>query len=112
MQTVEIPLPAGRDLNALPEAVQRTCAAAGLTLTLNSTLKRYPGSHHWHYQRAGMRGTLELTWWPAQRRLWLKIAAGRASAWITELLPRLQAALAEAGQALPVLVADQPQERY
>ena len=71
----------------------------------------YPGSRHWHYRRGRERGTLEITFWPAQRRLWLKVAAGRTSAWITELLPSLQAALAEAGQALPVLVADQPQER-
>ena len=111
MQSFDIPLPVDRSTNVLPAAVQQACSAAGLTLTLDGTLKSYPGSRHWHYRRGRERGTLEITFWPAQRRLWLKIAAGRTSAWITELLPSLQAALAEAGQALPVLVADQPQER-
>ncbi len=111
MQTIDIPLPLDRNTQFLPAVVQQVCAAAGLTLMLDGTLKSYPGSRHWHYRRGRERGTLEITFWPAQRRLWLKIAAGRTSAWITELLPRLQTALAEAGQALPVLVADQPQER-
>lgn len=111
MQIVDVPLPEGRDLSALPAAVHQVCAAAGLTLTLTGTLKSYPGSYHWHYQRGRERGTLELTFWPAQRRLWLKVAAGRTSAWITALLPDLRAALAEAAVTLPVLVADAPQER-
>lgn len=111
MQTVEVPLPAGRDLAGLPAVVEAVCAAHGLSLTLKGTLVSYPGCYHWHYRRGRARGTLELTYWPACRRLWLKIAAGRSSAEMVELLPRLPAALAEAAQALPVLVAAQPKER-
>jgi hypothetical protein len=111
MRAFDVPLPTGRDEASLPAAVQEVCAAAGLTVTLDGTLKQYPGSRHWHFQRGTEAGTLEITWWPAKRRLWLKIAAGRERAWITEVLPGLQAALAAAGQALPVLVAEQPRER-
>jgi hypothetical protein len=106
MRTLDIPVPPSRDLTSLPAQIMAACAAVGLRATLDGTQKSYPGSRHWHYQRAQQTGTLELTWWPAQRRLWIKVASGRASAWIDELLPGLQAALAEAVQALPVLVAD------
>lgn len=111
MQTFDIPLPADRDLRPVPEMVAAVSAAHGLTLSLQSTLSSYPGSYHWHYRRGRERGTLEITFWPARRRLWLKIAAGRTSAAIAALLPRLHSALVEAGQALPVLVVAPPKER-
>jgi len=111
MLTVDIPVPPARAEASVPPIVAQICANAGLVLTLAGTQKRYPGSRHWHYRTGPQSGTLELTWWPAQRRLWLKVAAGRTSAAIEDLLPRLQAALTDALQALPVLVADQPIER-
>jgi hypothetical protein len=49
-------------------AVESACAAEGLRLTLKGTLKQYPGCTHWHYQRGKDRGTLEITFWPAQNR--------------------------------------------
>ncbi len=111
MVTVEIPVPAARAEVDVPPIVAQICANARLVLTLAGTQKRYPGSRHWHYRTGPQPGTLEITWWPAQRRLWLKVAGGRTSAAIEDLLPRLQAALTSALSTLPVLVADQPVER-
>lgn len=54
----------------------------GLVVRLRSTLATYPGSIHWHFQRPGERGTLELTWWPSGGRLWLKVHPMRSAPWI------------------------------
>jgi hypothetical protein len=101
MIELAVPVPAGAELAHIEQSVESTCAGAGLRRTLKSTLARYPGSVHWHYGRAAARGTLELTWWPAERRLWFKVSAGRAQPWISRLLPHLQQSLAAALAALP-----------
>ena len=105
MLTLEIPVPPGLADSVVPAAVLQVCGDAGLRVTLDGTQKSYPGSRHWHYQLGRQPGTLEVTWWPARRRLWLKVAAGRASTAIMDMLPRVQAALTEAMQVLPVVVA-------
>jgi hypothetical protein len=111
MHTVDIPLPPGRDLTSVPARVQAVCRLAGLRPTLEGTLRSYPGSRHWHYQQGRAPGTLEVTWWPARQRLWLKVAVGRAGAWTGVQLPALQAALTQAMHSLPVLVAVSSIER-
>ena len=108
MRLVEVPAPAPGDVAAL---VAQAAAALGLTIALDGTLKAYPGSRHWHLRRGSERGTLEVTWWPAQRRLWFKVAAGRTGAWIEQDLPRLQARLSAPGSAGAVLVSAPPTER-
>lgn len=96
MIELEVPVPADVDLAQIEQAVDAILGGAGLRRTLNSTLARYPGSVHWHFARPGARGTLELTWWPARRRLWFKVSSGRAAPWIESLLPQLQASLVAA----------------
>ena len=96
MIELAVPVPAGAELAHIEQTIENTCAGAGLRRALKNTLASYPGSVHWHYGRAPARGTLELTWWPAQRRLWFKVSAGRAQPWLTRLLPHLQQSLATA----------------
>ncbi len=48
-------------------------------------LRTFPGSLHWHLRRSGISGTLELTVWPAQRRIWMSRRANRDAPWIGEL---------------------------
>jgi hypothetical protein len=36
------------------------------------------------------KGTLEITWWEAKNRLWLKVAKGRMGNWMTENITALQ----------------------
>ncbi|HEU0297718.1 MAG TPA: hypothetical protein VFR47_33555 [Anaerolineales bacterium] len=79
---IEIP----EDVNAavLIDAVERVCHAHGLNCTLKGTLVKYPGSVHWHFQKAKQKGTLEITWWENKNRLWFKVAEGRTGTWIDE----------------------------
>ena len=78
---------------SVPERVLRACADEGLRVRPMGALKQYPGSTHWHVSRANERGTLEITWWPAENRLWFKVAAGRTAMWINHASPKLRARL-------------------
>ncbi len=61
-----------------------------LSVTMRGALKSYPGSTHWHIKQNRARGTLEVTWWPQRRKLWIKIQAGRTAPWIDEIAPRFK----------------------
>ena len=81
----------------LPAGFERTLEdwfiSAGLSMTLKGTLVKYPGCTHWHWKHGQERGTLEITCWPAQQRLWYKVQAGREGDWISDTVRRLQSAL-------------------
>jgi hypothetical protein len=64
----------------------RACEEAALTLSAPHHLASYPGSLHWHICLSGSKGVLEVTWWPANRRFWLKVAANREGPWIGEAI--------------------------
>jgi hypothetical protein len=99
MVEVDIPLHDALSLARVPLVVERACAEAGLKPTLTGTVARYAGSRHWHFRMGQARGTLEVTFWPAERRLWLKVAAGRQSTWTEAVLPKLAQALTAALEA-------------
>jgi hypothetical protein len=61
-----------------------------LIAAMRGSLKSFPGSIHWHVKRGRAQGTLEITWWPEERRLWIKIQAGRKAPWIDEIAPRFK----------------------
>jgi hypothetical protein len=77
----------------MSRAIESVMSGAGLRQTLKGTLRGYPGCVHWHFAKAGATGTLEVTLWPAQRRVWLSVQVRRGAEWIEESLPRLQLAL-------------------
>jgi hypothetical protein len=62
----------------------------GLDVAMRGGLKSFPGSTHWHLKRGSVRGTLEITWWPKARSLWMKIQKGRNAAWISQAVPKLK----------------------
>lgn|ERR1017187_5509185 len=93
MQNIEIELPRGAKLTKVKKTIDATLAAVGLQVSLRGTLKKFPGCMHWHARKAGQSGTLELTLWPQQHRVWMTIQSGRAAEWITEKLPEIQDAL-------------------
>ncbi len=101
MIELNVSVPAGAGLAQIEQLVERIGADASLRRTLKGTLARYPGSVHWHYAHAREHGTLEITWWPARRRLWFKVSAGRTAPWITQQLPQLQSVLEAALGAPP-----------
>src|SRR5580658_204430 len=69
--------------------IDRAIIDLGLTVTLRGSLKSFPGSTHWHMKLGRQPGTLEVTWWPRHRRLWIKIQSGRTAPCINEITPKL-----------------------
>ncbi|HEU5314907.1 MAG TPA: hypothetical protein VFX49_02270 [Chloroflexota bacterium] len=82
------------ELAGAPEQIEGCFAACDLRVALKGTARAHPGSIHWHLKRGRERGTLEVTLWPSQRRLWLSVHDNRGAPWIDEMLPDLKEALA------------------
>jgi len=57
----------------LDEAIDALCRSHCLSVTMKSTLAKYPGSIHWHIKKERERGTLEATSWPAKCRVWFSM---------------------------------------
>src|SRR5215212_7643847 len=96
MITQELTIPPAADLATVVARVEACCAAVGLRLTRKGPQAQYPGCVHWHYKQGAQPGTLEITLWPAARRLWFPLRAGRAAPWITDLLAQLGPAIEQA----------------
>jgi hypothetical protein len=93
MREIHFVVPRDADLNAAERLIERICAERGLTLAMKGSLASYPGCVHWHYKRQKRKGTLELTLFARDRRVWAKVQDGRKASWIDEELPGLQAAI-------------------
>ena len=77
-------------------AVLAAVEALGLVISSDGTLRKYPGSRHWHLKKPGSTGTLEITYWPAQSRLWVCYHSNRVGdGWVEEAAPQLAAKLSE-----------------
>ena len=74
-------------------AVESVMSRAGLRRNLKGTLRSYPGCVHWHFGKDGATGTLEITVWPAQRRMWMSVQARRGASWIDNSISQLRVAL-------------------
>jgi hypothetical protein len=90
MIEIEILVPNSVTPSRVPRIVENACATEGLVLTLKSSLVTYPGSIHWHCRKGKKHGTLEITWWPAKRRLWFKVARNRRGEWIEKAISHLK----------------------
>jgi hypothetical protein len=94
MTHVEISVTAAAwDDAAVVAAIEGVMHAQGLLQSLKSSLRSYDGCVHWHYKRRAAAGTIEVTAWPAERRVWLSVQSGRAAGWIDGMLPQIRAAL-------------------
>ena len=85
----EFPVPADWAREEVAEQIEAILVASGLVVSLRGTLAKYPGCTHWHLKKHREKGTLEITWWPQQNRLWFKIATGRQADWMAEAMDRL-----------------------
>jgi hypothetical protein len=90
MIEVELQIPDSVEPEAVLRIVEQICASNELTCSLKGTLVSYPGSIHWHFKQGKQRGTLEITWWESEHRLWFKVASGRTSEWILKSIPQLK----------------------
>lgn len=88
-----------KDIADIPEhpdpcrIVEDICREYGLVQTFRTTLRSYPGSTHWHFKQGKERGTLEITFWPKQRLLWLSSRVGRDADWIPGVMERVEAGI-------------------
>jgi hypothetical protein len=90
MEELEVAVnPVGRE-EQLAALIEGAAAHYGLQIRMRGTLRTYPGSQHWHLQKPGERGTLEVTLWPAGKRVWFSVQAGRRAAWIAESIPPMK----------------------
>ena len=90
MIEVELQIPANASSEIVIEVVEQSCIENNLHCALKGTLASYPGCVHWHYRKDKQKGTLEITWWEIENRLWFKVAQGRRGDWIHETLQELK----------------------
>ena len=90
MIEVELQIPADAKSDSVVKVIEQVCNANGLTHMLKGTLASYPGCIHWHFKMGKQKGTLEITWWESENRLWFKVTKGRKANWIDEALPKLK----------------------
>jgi hypothetical protein len=93
MRQISINPPVDVEADLVLRAVQRAIENSRLRIVLLTTLKRYPGSIHWHLKDGRQPGTLELTWWPKRRRLWFSVQKRRSAEWIDSAAAELQLAI-------------------
>jgi hypothetical protein len=87
---IVIPVPPTIASEKIIGIIDKAAIDLGLAMTMRATLKSFPGSTHWHLKRGHERGTLEMTWWPQRKKLWLKIHTGRMATWIDKVAPQLK----------------------
>ena len=90
MTELEFQVPRGCDLSHASSLIEGVFQAHGLRIVMTDTLRSYPECVHWHVKRGAEPGTLELTLWEAERRIWASVQEGRRAAWIEETLPRVK----------------------
>jgi len=90
MIEVELQIPADTKSDSVVRVVEQVCSQNDLTCVVKGPLASYPGCIHWHFKKDKRKGTLEITWWEDENRLWFKVANGRRGKWIDEALPKLK----------------------
>ena len=90
MRDVEIPVPQDVDSSLVTDAIEHALAELGLTVTLRGSLKKFPNCIHWHAKNGQQSGTLEITYWPQERRAWFTVQNGRTADWIDAKIDFLQ----------------------
>ena len=90
MKEIEFRVPRGCDLTHARRIIEQVCKHRGLHSAMKASLATYPGSTHWHYKKLRQSGTLELTLYLPDRRIWAQVQKSRWAPWIDIELPRLR----------------------
>ena len=93
MRNIEILVPESARDGRVLRVIDLAVAQAGLTVTLRGSLKNFDGCTHWHAKLGRQRGTLEVTYWPHERRAWFTIQDGRVAPWIEGKMLELAAVI-------------------
>ena len=92
MTEFELSLPKNTNMRILIELLDQSLAAHNnLRIAMRDTLKKYPGSTHWHVKQGKQRGVLEITVWPQGNRAWFSIHRNRTAPWIEPAIAQLSA---------------------
>ena len=89
LRKITIPLTTKPDGIAIERAIDDAVGECGLRIVLRTSLATFPGCTHWHVKRGRDSGTLEITFWPEQRRAWFTIQEGRKANWIDAMVQTL-----------------------
>jgi hypothetical protein len=84
------------DAREVEIAIEKCSRALGLVETLRGTLAKYPGCVHWHFRKPLVNGTLEVTSWPSNNKLWISVQQGRRAEWLEEAVPSMERGLQNA----------------
>jgi hypothetical protein len=101
MQEVDFRVPPSAQLTHADLIVESACVLEGLQVGMKGTLASFPGSTHWHFKSSRERGTLEITLFPRDRRIWASIQDGRRAAWIEPCLINIRHVVEEKLQKSP-----------
>lgn len=77
MISTEVRLPPNAWLEKIKKLVERTCRDSKLDLKMKCPLVEYPDSVHCHYKNGKQVGTLEITLWKKEKRLWFSVQERR-----------------------------------
>jgi hypothetical protein len=90
MIEIDVQVPSKIKTEELIHLIEQIGTQHDLVCSLKGTLRSYPGCVHWHFKKEKKTGTLEITWWEKERRLWFKVGDHRSAAWIEETMPHLK----------------------
>jgi hypothetical protein len=93
MQEFEFDVPHCAQGAEFDSAIETTCISEGLEIGMKSSLATFPGSVHWHFKMPGKNGTLEITSFTRDKRIWAKVQSGRSADWIEPCLMRVKASV-------------------
>ncbi|HEX3356749.1 MAG TPA: hypothetical protein VHS31_07255 [Tepidisphaeraceae bacterium] len=82
MRQWEIHIGRAWDAEEIGRAIESIAESHELTISLKGSLRAHRGCVHWHFKKAKQSGTIEVTMWPQERRVWLSVQSGRAADWI------------------------------
>jgi hypothetical protein len=90
MREIEFAVPRKCNLERAERLIEEVCSRRGLRAAMKASLASYPGSVHWHYKNGTQKGTLEMTLFTRDRRVWAQVQDGRRAPWINDELPPLR----------------------
>jgi hypothetical protein len=90
MKEIELETISIADVSRLEMVVANVASKHDLFPALKCSLAKYPGCVHWHFKRQREKGTIEMTFWPAGRRFWFKMQAGRTGVWMKKIVPLMK----------------------
>ncbi len=93
MTVYDVSLPDEFDPRFVESFALENASRLGLKCRLDTELKQYPGSRHWHFARAGESGTLEVTFLAKQRRFWISFHSNRTADWLPRTCEELKVAM-------------------